>query len=338
MAAIVAPILIHILVQRRAPPFPFPTLRFLQPTRLAAIRRHVLEDLPLLLVRAAILVVAAGALAAPYLVTPARRAGWNDRIARVIVMARAPQLPDAPAPDRSAAPSGPPAAFQTTVEASDLLDGISRALAWLDTAPPARRELVVVAPFPLGSLTHADLGDVPAEVGIRLVRSGELPATRSFAGTAVLEGDFSSPNARPEPVEGRAAARGSTSSPRAEGVPAQALVEMSVRRRDRTTELIGPSTSVSEAPPTPATVPVEIVANAAVKRAAEATMAAVLSQRVPAPVPGRLARVVFERLGGAPPRSADPLRQGNEGPPKPSAKVEAFALRKPEGELAPWIA
>jgi hypothetical protein len=54
VAAIAAPILIHILVQRRAAPFPFPTLRFLQPTRLAAIRRHRLEDLLLLAVRAAI--------------------------------------------------------------------------------------------------------------------------------------------------------------------------------------------------------------------------------------------------------------------------------------------
>ena len=44
LAAIAAPVLIHILVQRRAETFSFPTLRFLQPTRLAAIRRHVLED------------------------------------------------------------------------------------------------------------------------------------------------------------------------------------------------------------------------------------------------------------------------------------------------------
>ena len=51
LAAVAAPILIHILIQRRAERFPFPTLRFLQPTRLAAIRRHLLEDLPLLAVR-----------------------------------------------------------------------------------------------------------------------------------------------------------------------------------------------------------------------------------------------------------------------------------------------
>jgi len=33
MAAVAAPILIHILIHRRAQPFAFPTLRFLQPMR-----------------------------------------------------------------------------------------------------------------------------------------------------------------------------------------------------------------------------------------------------------------------------------------------------------------
>ena len=75
LAAIAAPILIHILVQRRAERFPFPTLRFLQPTRLAAIRRHLLEDWRLLAVRAALLAAAAAALAGPLLVTAVATAG-----------------------------------------------------------------------------------------------------------------------------------------------------------------------------------------------------------------------------------------------------------------------
>ena len=73
LAATAAPILIHILIQRRAERFPFPTLRFLQPTRLASIRRHVLEDPVLLAVRAAILAAAALALAGPLLLTASRR-------------------------------------------------------------------------------------------------------------------------------------------------------------------------------------------------------------------------------------------------------------------------
>src|SRR5215212_2171055 len=84
LAVIAAPVLIHILVQRRAERFSFPTLRFLQPTRLAAIRRHVLEDAALLAVRAAILAAAVAAFAAPLIVTTARRQFWDRRIVRAV--------------------------------------------------------------------------------------------------------------------------------------------------------------------------------------------------------------------------------------------------------------
>jgi hypothetical protein len=296
-AAIVAPILIHILVQRRAPPFPFPTLRFLKPTRLAAIRRHVLEDLPLVLVRAAILAVAAGALAGPYLVTSARRAAWNDRIARAIVgegeAARAFQRSDLlPAAGQRPQP------FRVQLfDSGDLRDGIARAVAWLEASPPARRELVVVAPFALGSVTRADLADVPAGIGIRLVRSGELPSTRSFAAPPVLDSD---------------------------------LTSGTVGRRDRVVAFNGPSTSVRESAPVPASVPVEIVAAAdVVKRGAEATLAAVLSQRVPAPVPGRSARVVFEPTDPPPRRAAEALAR---------RKREAGAQAGRQDAVSPWMA
>ena len=86
LAAVAAPILIHLLVQRRAERFAFPTLRFLQPTRLAAIRRHVLEDLPLLAVRVALLATAVAALAGPLFVTNARRQAWDRRVVRATVV------------------------------------------------------------------------------------------------------------------------------------------------------------------------------------------------------------------------------------------------------------
>ena len=37
-------------------------------------------------------------------------------------------------------------------------DGIRRAVVWLDSAPPARREMVFASPFPIDSLTDADIG------------------------------------------------------------------------------------------------------------------------------------------------------------------------------------
>jgi hypothetical protein len=90
LVAAVAPILIHLLVQRRAERFAFPTLRSLQPTRLAAIRRHVLEDLPLLAVRGALLAAAVAALAGPLFVTNARRQAWDRRVVRATVVDRPP--------------------------------------------------------------------------------------------------------------------------------------------------------------------------------------------------------------------------------------------------------
>ena len=43
--ALAAPIVIHVLVHRNAPRVAFPTLRFIQPARLASIRRRALERL-----------------------------------------------------------------------------------------------------------------------------------------------------------------------------------------------------------------------------------------------------------------------------------------------------
>jgi hypothetical protein len=76
-------------------------------------------------------------------------------------------------------------------------------------------------------------------------------------------------------------------------------------------------------------VPIEIAAANEVKRAAEATLTAVLSRRVPVPVPGRAARVVFE---------AAAARSAEASAFSPDRTAEAIALRRPEGELAPWIA
>ena len=73
-------------MQRRAERLPFPSLRFLQQTRLASIRRHVLEDLPLLAVRAAILAAAVAALAGPLVHDADQRQAWNARVVRAIVV------------------------------------------------------------------------------------------------------------------------------------------------------------------------------------------------------------------------------------------------------------
>src|SRR5262245_66372414 len=80
------PIVIHILVQRKAERLAFPSLRFLQQGRLASIRRHLLEDVPLLAIRAAIVAAAVAALAGPLIVSRTQRQAWNARVARAIVV------------------------------------------------------------------------------------------------------------------------------------------------------------------------------------------------------------------------------------------------------------
>jgi hypothetical protein len=179
LAAVAAPILIHILIQRRAERVPFPTLRFLKPTRLAAIRRHLLDDLPLLAVRVALLVAAAVALAGPLLVTSARKQSWDRRIVRATVIA--PNVAR-PFQGRDGGAESPAPHQEQTFESATLADGIRRAILWLDQAPPGRREIVIASPFPIGSISAAALAAIPPDVGVRFERTGTLPATRTVPG------------------------------------------------------------------------------------------------------------------------------------------------------------
>jgi Aerotolerance regulator N-terminal len=181
LASAIVPILIHILVQRRAERFPFPTLRFIAPTRLAAIRRHLLEDAALLAVRLAMLAAAAVALAGPLLVTAARHGVWDRRIARAIVVGQSVDGAEGAAAREAAG------VFRAQrIDAAALTDGIRRATAWLDAASPARKELVVIAPFAIGSLTSADVAAIPVSVGVRFERIGRLPPTRAVDGATMI--------------------------------------------------------------------------------------------------------------------------------------------------------
>src|SRR5262245_48858857 len=180
------PIAIHILVQRKAERLAFPSLRFLQQGRLASIRRHLLEDVPLLAIRAAIVAAAVAALAGPLIVTRTQRQAWNARVVRAIVVddvARAFRARDR-GPERAALQ--PPAFLSQTFEAPSVSDAIPRAVAWLENAPPARRELVIVGPLALGSVSADDLAVIPLGIGIRFEQSAGLPAERGVAGGRVL--------------------------------------------------------------------------------------------------------------------------------------------------------
>jgi Aerotolerance regulator N-terminal len=207
LLAIAGPIVIHILVQRKAERLAFPSLRFLQQGRLASIRRHLFEDVPLLAIRAAIVAAAVAALAGPLIVTRTQRQAWNARVARAIVVQGADGArdrgPAASAPEglRRASPElggiaeerrreraalQPSAFLSQTFETAVVADAIPRAVAWLESAPPARRELLIVGRLALGSVSADDLAAIPPGIGIRFEQSGGLPAERSITGGRVL--------------------------------------------------------------------------------------------------------------------------------------------------------
>ena len=277
LVALAVPLLIHLLVHRRSERLAFPTLRFLQPTRLASLRRHRLDDRLLLLLRAAILAAAVAALAGPLLVTPARQASWNRRVARAIVID-----PGEPGRGERTVLAQREAAGvyrSTIIEESDPAAGMRRAAAWLAEAPPARREIVVVAPFALGTVTAADVAAVPPEIGLRFVRNGTLPQTRTIPGAPLL--------AWADAPVGPGDRRGDLS------VHAMTL-------RDRTVVLSGGRTSVRDADhASRVTLPLDIVAPADAAAVVDAALRAVVQQGVPAPAAGRTARLVIAGAPGA---------------------------------------
>lgn len=267
LVSVAAPILIHILVQRRAERFAFPTLRFIAPTRLAAIRRHLLEDAALLAVRIAILIVAIVALAGPLIVTAARRRAWNQQVVRAVVTDAAALVVAELAPPGTAPPVGAELAPPETIspglrvhaekafDATTLTDGIRRGLTWLDTAPPGRRQLVIRSSFPIGSLTDSDIAAIPPGVGIVFERRGTLPLTRTVTVGTVLT------------------AAGS---------------------RSQSVTLEGARTLVKDSSaPRNAEWPIEISSPPADRPALDAAVAAVRAERVWAPSADRRARLVI---------------------------------------------
>ena len=242
----------HLLVHKRAEPLVFPTLRFVLPTRLAAIRRQFLDDVPLLLVRAAILGAATAAMAAPFVMTTSRRTAWNARVVRAIVIDGESARP--------LAQQEVDTAFRATViKAQTISDGVKRAVTWMGNAPPAKLEIVVVSAFPIGSLNASDVIAIPAGVGVRFVRVGSLPRTASSDARSTL---------------------GAASNP------------VRARLHLRSVMLDAGATRVAEKDGDETTLPVNVDASQADRPAVDAALAAVLAEGVFAPAPNHAARLV----------------------------------------------
>lgn len=186
LAALVAvPVTVHLLARQRRHPLRFPTLRFLEAASAPSRRHWRVRDPALLALRGAIILALAAALAGPMLVTAARQARWDARLARAVVIA--PAVVEAPAvtAEELREPEGASRRFVT----ADFAAGLADAAAWLQSQGVSRREVVVVAPLARGALTNADVRALPAGVGVRFVRAGAPAASTREHMAARLEGD-----------------------------------------------------------------------------------------------------------------------------------------------------
>ena len=186
---VVVPLVIHLLRMHHARRVPFPTLRFVLPSETSAIRVRPPADAVLLLVRMAIVALAALAMAQPLVITSERLESWNARVARVVILDTSQSVRTAggeTAAAQFAAAELSRATYARRIDSPDLDAALRRATAWLDEAPPARREIVVISDFQAGALRDTDLRAVPAAVGVRLLPVGDVADRRTLQGLVAL--------------------------------------------------------------------------------------------------------------------------------------------------------
>jgi hypothetical protein len=174
-ALIALPIAIHLLVRQHTRSLPYPSLRFLRETALAAFRRRAIQDAALLICRVSVIAAAVTALAGPVLHTAVRTAGYANRLSQATVSVAS-----------NNAPATSEDAFRTaTFKRTAIADAIGDAMRWLDEQPPSAREIVFSGSFRRGSIDASDLALVPAGIGIRFAPDTPSAAPNPFT-TSVL--------------------------------------------------------------------------------------------------------------------------------------------------------
>jgi hypothetical protein len=172
LLAIAVPVVIHLLGRHSARIRRFPTLRFIDASRLMATRWTSISDLPLLLARVGILAAAVAALAMPLLLTAGRQRERARSLARAIVVDTSASMRRAV---RSAASLdearrlATEAATSVTIRTDAPAHALAGAVGWLATQR-GRREVIVISDFQTGALDSTDLASVPTDIGVGLTR------------------------------------------------------------------------------------------------------------------------------------------------------------------------
>ena len=132
LAAVLGPVIVHLLRRQRARTLVVPTVRFIPTVDQSVVRVRMPADVPLLLLRIAIVMCAALALARPLVLTDARKAAWADRIARVTVVdVSDPSV--ATLANEAAASELRSATYSHRIDAAALAPALQRASAWLSS-------------------------------------------------------------------------------------------------------------------------------------------------------------------------------------------------------------
>lgn len=197
LVALALPVFIHLLSRKRAVLQKFPSLRFLNSTRLNPTRSPYLTDIPLLVVRCLLLAFAVLALAGPLFLSADRKQSFNSSLARMIVVDTSARMSRALANGKTAVDSAVVVANTLAAEAKASLivktalptAALSGASAWLG-AQRLRGEVVVVSDFSFGAIDSASLTRVEPRFGVKLVRVTSATVV-SDSGTATSLGRVS---------------------------------------------------------------------------------------------------------------------------------------------------
>ena len=187
LAFLALPVLVHLLSRAPADVRQFPSLRFVEASRLPPKRRTRVRDVPLLLVRLGILAAAVAALAQPLLQTKSRGAVASRTVRAIVVDTSASMqralatgsgtLADSAA--RAATASAANAAQSVVLPTANVSEAIAGAATWLKQRQ-GTHELVVVSDFQRGTIDSLALSAVPARFGVRLIRVEGKPIDSSF--------------------------------------------------------------------------------------------------------------------------------------------------------------
>lgn len=186
LLAAAGPVIVHLLRRQRARRLVVPTVRFVAGLDRSSVRSRLPSDVPLLLVRVAIVACASLALARPLLLHSGRTAAWGERTARVVIVDTsdsAQGLIDESAVSAEVSSANP----ALRIDTPDPGGALRRAAAWLEKSPPARREVVLLSDFQAGAVTEDRIAAVPGHIGVRLVSFGPAETARmEVAGVPVL--------------------------------------------------------------------------------------------------------------------------------------------------------